>query len=276
MLSPKLGRAVLVVAHPDDEVLWFSSILGQVGKIVVCFLEAPLQPECTAGRARVIEEYPLHNTTFIGLTESMTFRGADWAAPVPTRFGLEVRRGPGTLAGFERERYVSNYQELIARLVVLLEGATAVITHNPWGDYGHEEHVQVHRAVRELQRRLSFEVWYSNYCSERSHPLMMKSVAAFGGETETFATDSNLANRLMALYVRHGCWTWPFQEYKVPATETFFRHSDAMRERSPGASIPLNFVRLDDPIRTQQVSRRRRLARDLKRRIVSLVGALPI
>ena len=40
-----------------------------------------------------------------------------------------------------------------------------VITHNPWGEYGHEDHVQVFRAVTALQAELGFAVWVSGYCA---------------------------------------------------------------------------------------------------------------
>ena len=30
--------AVMVVAHPDDEILWFSSILNQCKSVLVCFV----------------------------------------------------------------------------------------------------------------------------------------------------------------------------------------------------------------------------------------------
>jgi len=31
--------SILVVAHPDDEVLWFSSVLERVQETIICFLE---------------------------------------------------------------------------------------------------------------------------------------------------------------------------------------------------------------------------------------------
>ena len=31
------SNAALVVAHPDDEALWFSSVLTRVDKIVICY-----------------------------------------------------------------------------------------------------------------------------------------------------------------------------------------------------------------------------------------------
>ena len=36
--TENLEQAVLVVAHPDDEILWFSGIFSFVGMVLVCYL----------------------------------------------------------------------------------------------------------------------------------------------------------------------------------------------------------------------------------------------
>ena len=36
-ISQIINEAVLIVAHPDDEVLWASSVLNSVNKIIICF-----------------------------------------------------------------------------------------------------------------------------------------------------------------------------------------------------------------------------------------------
>ena len=32
-----INESILIVAHPDDEVLWASSVLNSVNKIIICF-----------------------------------------------------------------------------------------------------------------------------------------------------------------------------------------------------------------------------------------------
>jgi len=44
-LSDLVKGAILIVAHPDDEVLWFSSLLCRVEKVVICFSLGGLTPE---------------------------------------------------------------------------------------------------------------------------------------------------------------------------------------------------------------------------------------
>lgn len=272
MLSTSLDRVALVVAHPDDEILWFSSIVRRVAKLVVCYLDVPERPDWSTGRRRAALEYPLSNSTFLGLTESVSFAGADWNAPVATEQGLEVVQRKGTLPGFDAERYRANYHALVAQLSDLLRGYSAVVTHNPWGEYGHEEHVQVHRAVIAVQRVVGYDVWYSNYCSDRSYPLMLRAISGFRSAYETLPTEPALARDIESLYRRCGCWTWPFDDYVHFAHESFIKSGSAASSVVAGSTCPLNFIRLTEPAAPRPtVSRTRRLMRSTRRRIEKLM-----
>ena len=55
-----LKKKILIVAHPDDEVLFFSSILKDVDKVIVCF--GPSDDEIISkGRKLLQQYYPLQN-----------------------------------------------------------------------------------------------------------------------------------------------------------------------------------------------------------------------
>lgn len=208
-------RAVVVVAHPDDEILWLSSILARVDSIVFCFEDCAIAPELGPGRRKVIEEYPLQKVTSLGIAESVSFDEADWSDPVDSEYGLRLRR-PDV-----ETRYQGTYNAIVDRLPPVLEGRRNVFTHNPWGEYGHEDHVQVYKAVRKLQQQMNFTLWFSNYCSQRSVGLMLRHVAGFTSEYVTLPTDPELALRTSELYKKHGCWTW-YQDY------TWFREECLM------------------------------------------------
>src|SRR5262245_2834597 len=109
-------RVALVVAHPDDEILWFSSILRRATNVIVCFLDVPERSDWTAGRRRTAQAYPLPTASFLGLTESVVLVGADWNAPVVTEYGLDVQKRRGTLPGFDADRYRANYGVLVSQL----------------------------------------------------------------------------------------------------------------------------------------------------------------
>ena len=151
-----LERSALVVAHPDDEILWFSSVVKNVGHIFFCFLEVEGDPECSQGRRHALRNLPLKQISALDIKEAGVFGLANWKSPKPTVAGLELRHTDG---GLRREDvYERNYYELCERLREVLKGYRNVITHNPWGEYGHEEHVQVYRAVKRVQAQLGFDV----------------------------------------------------------------------------------------------------------------------
>ncbi len=254
-------KTALVVAHPDDEILWFSSIIDKVDRILICFLDVPSRQDWTQGRRRVSQRFPLANAEFIGLTESEVFNGAHWSAPVSNDYGLEVQRRAGVLPGFDGRRYRDNFDRLLDELGRRLQGCTRVFTHNPWGEYGHEEHVQVYRAVSRLKSSLGFEVLFSNYCSSRSYPLMLEHIHGFTSDYQTLETNPELARRIEQLYRESGCWTWPFDDY------TWFTHECFMKDTAPakqqaraGHGFPLNFIKIDS---TSAADLRRSVARRL-------------
>ena len=261
-MIPALKNSVIVAAHPDDEILWMSSILTQVEEIIVCFSEYPPIPVLGEGRKRVFSQYPLRNLTSLDIRESGSYDLADWQSPQINSFGLELK-GDSTVIS----QYRKNFQCLYDLLRPRLEGVEAVFTHNPWGEYGHEDHVQVHRAVRLLQEEMGFEIWFSNYFGERSLPLLKESLGTISGEIITYSTNKDLASEIMELYVKNRCWTWP-QAYQWPDTESFFR-ANAGREDGPEAgrqdlALPMSLIAVElGPL--SGVGRKSRFSERIKR-----------
>lgn len=275
-LETRLDRSALVVAHPDDEILWFSSVLERIGKVLICYLDVPEHPEWTAGRRAVAESYPLERVEFLGITEAVPFRGADWQDPVEVAEGLDLQRRPGTLPGFDPDRYRANYSILVRMLEQRLQNVAAVITHNPWGEYGNEEHVQVYRAVAALQPSLGYDIWYTNYCSDRAHALMLKHIDGRRSEYVALPTRPELAAPIETLYRQHDCWTWPFDDFQYFAQECFLRDpAPGGPDRARGSTVPLNFIKVADRAPPQTESGRltpRRVAGALRRRARRLLG----
>ncbi len=50
--------------------------------------------------------------------------------------------------------YKENYYKLKNHLKKKLMGYVNIFTHNPWGEYGSEEHIQVYKVVKELQEEI--------------------------------------------------------------------------------------------------------------------------
>ena len=254
-------RTLLVMAHPDDEALWASSILSRMARIVLCFEAVSSHPAWGEGRRRSLAAFPLPNVTSLGLQESEVFNSAAWPNPVETDYGLAVRRTRRSMPGFSETRYRETHGQLVAALRPLLARSPSVITHNPWGEYGHEDHVQVFRAVAALQRELAFTLWVSGYVSNKSYSLMLRHLPRLDCGAIPYPTDPELGARLQALYTQNGCWTW-FEDHTWPARESFYRWLGP-RETPvpPHAGSFVNMIWLDWAARSDRRSPLRRLLR---------------
>lgn len=254
-LHERLRNAALVVAHPDDEILWFSAIVHAVRRVFICYLDVPEQNAWSQGRRAAMARFPLPNAEFVGLTESVAFQQADWSNPLVASDGLVLNAPPHqrALPGFSAKRYADNFLTLQSYLRDALQGFPLVFTHNPWGEYGHEEHVQVHQAVASLRDSLGFEVWFDNYASDRSATLMARTLTQAQLTYETLPTRADAVAGIEALYREHGCWTWPFDDYRWFATESFvalpLSAGPGRPGRVAGTTLPINYINVDNAMR---------------------------
>jgi LmbE family N-acetylglucosaminyl deacetylase len=108
---------VLVVAHPDDEALWFNP--AEFDRIVIVFGDRDDKPEKGAQRSRAMVNHPLRDK----------IKFLDWREP-----------------GKDAERQKETARELTSYLKAAAVEATEVTTHNAHGEYGHMDHVIVHNA----------------------------------------------------------------------------------------------------------------------------------
>lgn len=233
-----MDRSLIIAAHPDDEILWFSSVVERIDKVVICFLGSRLQPQRVSEREMSLLEHPLKNISCLCLDESGGYNKADWNNPVITPYGMELADRSNSC-----RHYRDNYAALKHHLRHTLDGSMNVFTHNPWGEYGHEEHVQVYRAIEELQKEMQFNLWFSNYCSNRSFKLMLRSISGFDSEYITLKTNKNIAHCAKVIYQKNGCWTW-FDDWEWFNEESFMMQRDGSGEVKPyGHIFPLNMIK---------------------------------
>lgn len=226
-----LENAVIVVAHPDDEVLWFASIVQSVGAVIVAFQDYAAVPGLGSRRAAAMAELPYRRLICLGIDEAGSFGPANWNDPVETEFGLALDAAAETVPA--RQRYQQNFATLRTRLRELLPRGATVFTHNPWGEYGHEDHVQVHRVVDGLRDEMDLQMWTSPYYATRSAALASR----YGGRVaagEARPIDRDYMRAITQIYQRHDCWTWD-GAWQWPHEERFLR---APLHRRPGAPAP--------------------------------------
>jgi LmbE family N-acetylglucosaminyl deacetylase len=209
-------KSAVVVAHPDDECLWLSSVVAAADRVVFCFGDQFEKPDMAARRRHAVAALPLPNLIDLKLPESGGGFSVDWANAWETPTGIDIADAE------VRARYDANYPRLVDALRTVLAGCSEVYTHNPWGEYGHAEHIQVYRAVAALQAALGYTIWFSNYVDSPSWPL----AGRIGGrpswaESRAVSPDMVTARALMGVYRRHGAWTWT-RWHRWPPRETLY------------------------------------------------------
>jgi hypothetical protein len=203
---------------------------------MLCFEDCDDYPKLGPGRRALLPLYPREHVTSLRLPEPCSVHLVDWSQPEFDEYGLRLN-APGATSA-RRDRYRQSFHALRAALAPLLQDVAAVFTHNPWGEYGHPDHVQLARVVDSLRGELGFRQFCSGYIADRTMPLAARRLAALGRWFE-LPTQPKLAAPIVALYREHGCWTWPV-EYQHFDTETFFEASG--NPPGPGSGFRLNCV----------------------------------
>lgn len=205
------SKKILIVAHPDDEIIFFSSILKEVEKIIICFGKSS-DLEISRGRELIRKVYPFKNVEWLNLPQANVFSLANWEKPVITKEGLHLKNN--------YEKYHENYQLLSKILIDYLKDCSLVYTHNPWGEYGHEEHVSVFNVVFDIVKQANTEILVSGYVHERSNILFKKRQNLLGNKIFVKDIPTAICSEIKSLYISHKCWTW-VKDYKWPNKEIF-------------------------------------------------------
>ena len=233
----------IVVAHPDDEILWLSSVFEQVSQYHVCFLDANGQLKAER-RNVLLELQPAFDYKFWGFSEPGSYGlVADWRDPVMTPTGVQLT-DPKIQKIYDR-----TYWDVIAELDKRITDSVSVIyTHNPWGEYGHADHILVYRAVCDFvaQRAATgqnIRVVFSNYVSDQTRDLAKRiikdeQIGVVGGGAPYLPA----ARSIMQVYMKHKCWTWQDADgkdvpYQWPSIELKLEKGAGQNKLAPVCQI---------------------------------------
>jgi len=204
----------VVVAHPDDEALWLSSAVASADRIVFGFGEVFGKARESEARRQAVAALPLQGIVNLGIPES----GAGWKSEHVRLTAAEIFVFDATA----RARYESNYAKLLEGLRTSLAGCRDVYTHNPWGEYGHSEHIQIYRAVSALQDLLGYTVWFSNYVGGRNWTFVTRLAERLSWARRSIVKpDVATARKLMRVYRHYGAWTYS-SVHRWPAREVMY------------------------------------------------------
>ena len=254
-----LKNAVIVAAHPDDEILWFASVMKKAAKIIILYRNFWADPTLGERRAEAVANLPHDNVVWLELDEVGTFDCANWGQPAITPHGLAFSKtstlrdvksaikkalpvdGQSEAPANLQAAYDATFDIIVERLRPHLSADMNVFTHNPWGEYGHEDHVQCFRAVDRVRRDIGFKLWMSNYCTDRSLALARLYFRRKADSFIRLKTDKAYAEEVAEVYRRAGCWTW-VDNWTWFDDECFMEAPRApSQDPHQGRLFPLNF-----------------------------------
>ncbi len=264
LTSANPAGVLVVVAHPDDEILWLSSVVAQAARILAVLPWEPRAHWLNEPREALLSDYPLESFEYLSLRGAGVFRCSDWSRRRPVEHGVTLKDDcPTEVAATYRE----NYATLLEMLGPHLSQRDTVYTHNPWGEYGHEEHVQVCNAVMSLAERHGNSVWAWNGFSSRQllgHGMRLRKDfferSAQRLPRVHFRNDLSLFHDVKQLYQRHQAWTWD-DDYEIGPVSEYIQLVDKGVALVRPSAKPLAL----QPLRIAVRSRWNRLTRSRRR-----------
>lgn len=176
---------LLVVAHPDDEIIWFNP--GLFDRIIITFNHCHDKPWIYEARNKAIAEHPLNNRIdFFQLPES----------------GFWLNRS-------RRFHHLYNFHclKLLLRDYFACFKITDVFTHNALGEYGHSDHILVHDAVKYMTYEYAtIAMWAPVY----------DDIELDSNTVCVIKTDYSLYSETKKIYERYDAWTWDARYLPIP------------------------------------------------------------
>jgi len=239
----------VVVAHPDDEILFASSIIDKATKIFVCFSDIPgesaINIRQTKGRKNVQKLYPIDNITFLDLPQASNKNALknNWDKVVENQYGVE--------GGRNEQEYKQNFQKLFKILSIELVDFKKVYTHNPWGEYGHVEHIQIHRCMTKLKEIIGFEMFIFGYLSRDTIKMANLKLRNLG-KLSLKKNNKELFYKIKNLYIDEKCWTW--SDYHTPPDyEIFYQYADTNKFREKSKFLKRKLIYIYHPIYSRRI-----------------------
>ena len=91
---------------------------------------------------------------------------------------------------------------------------------------------------------MSFNLWFTNYCSNKSIKLYTDYSSIIDKEHITLETNKKFAIKIKNIYQKNSCWTW-YDDWDWLSEDVFISLSPNNSEpQTFGFSIPLNMIKV--------------------------------
>ncbi len=195
---------IVVVAHPDDEILWASSIIKNAKKVIICFGKTS-SLTISKGRIGFALKAP-KNFCFLNI-------------PEPNDIGFNYFPIK-SLTSDNCSKLSYFYKNLTQELLGLID-SEIVYTHNPWGEYGHLQHIEVNKVVNNICKKKHlrlkiFGYYHLRTLFERNYFLKQNNINI--ERKEILKEHFYLIKKQ---YIQNKCWTW-YNSYSPKKYEYFY------------------------------------------------------
>ncbi|OGT38686.1 MAG: hypothetical protein A3F11_03580 [Gammaproteobacteria bacterium RIFCSPHIGHO2_12_FULL_37_14] len=170
---------VLIVAHPDDEIIWFDPLYFNL--ILITFCERHDRIRVGRNRLNAILQHPLKDKIcMLNIPESGFWKNKTKVS-----------------------EYTKTAEQLTEMLFQLKNSfqISEIYTHNSVGEYGHDDHILVHQCVIKVFNGLSN---CNIYCPTK----YMKEDDLRSHQTIKNKMEINFYNKVKNIYLENNCWTW--------------------------------------------------------------------
>ncbi len=203
----------VVVAHPDDEILWASSILENADKIIICFNNLPSNNKLSSSRSKLQLKYPLRNAYFLNIDEaSVNSQKVYFEKKYETIYGIKGKKN--------QNEYKKSFLELTNSLANYLSNIDTVYTHSPWGEYGNVDHIQIFNVIKNLSEIYSYKIFIFGSFAAKNYEYM-KSKISLITSSQKFPVNKSIYQSIKKLYIKCNCWTWD-KNYNLNDYDIFF------------------------------------------------------
>jgi len=179
-------RIQLVMAHPDDEVIFGWPMLKQVSSILICSNDKNnLERAWCRYRYKALED--------LGQKLGIPVKSLDYDSEF---YKLNARDG-------SLQRFIEDVHSNIDVF------ADTIYTHNWWGEYGHLDHILIHYVMLQDQAKKGIRIITSDIHLQMKEWVSFDRKPICPGYHKNHVTNSmELYNELKAIYDEYGVWTW--------------------------------------------------------------------
>lgn len=214
-INTKINNILMILAHPDDEVIFGWPLLQNYSikkELIICSSDAfnPQRRWCAHRKQPLIDL-----CTNLGLNLTCLDYNSDFYS-YPNR----NTKSPKNI--FKRLIHKKDTRTIISEFmkdvlkVIKSKEFDAIFTHNPWGEYGHMDHIIIHNLILHHYYNKKPILFTDTLINLDWMPLC-KDLPRITSKFErigSFTNNENLYNDFMQYYKKTKTWTWSVDPVK--------------------------------------------------------------